>query len=122
MSGREEDQNMLLPSIIEVNIAYEGEPGYLVRRKRPCVIRIHKYHKENDSKSYWFSEALLYVPFQTEDEICTKIDDIFFPTFRPEKLENLKRDIHPVKSKVMQYLESVEEARILIEESRMNLE
>lgn len=99
-----------------------GEPQSMVMRSHPQILRIHKFNKKKDPRDYWYSEALLYVPFQDESEIERMIDAIFEADFNPLLLQQLEDKIKRVKKQVMEYLESVEEARIMAEQTIANLE
>ena len=57
----------------------------------------------------------MYRPFQKEEEITELIELIFEPNLKPEKLNELHDQILPVKAKMMPYLESTEEARLMAE-------
>ena len=62
-----------LPASFKLNDPYPGEPPFMKLRKQPAVLRLHKYKVENDPKAYWFSEAMLYLPHEDEEDLNQKI-------------------------------------------------
>ena len=90
------------------------------KRSRPVAIRFHKANFNNNPHKYFLSELMLYIPFRDEE-----VDFKPYDTDALEKiyLENEER-IKSIKGKVMEYLESVEEARYYVEEAleKLNLE
>ena len=96
-----------LPQIIQLSNVYPNEPPFMRKRTFPAALRIHKFNPNNDSRKYFFSECILYTPFRKEEEIWKKLEG---------DLNNLENDIRIVKSQVMEYLESNDEARLYVEE------
>ena len=85
------------------------------KRKYPCALRFHKVKIDNDPIRFMIHEVMLYCPLR--DEVC--FDDVqamYEETFEGDR----KVDI--VKSKVMEFLESVTEARYYAEEAKKELE
>ena len=39
------------------------------KRSKPAVLRFHKFKEDKSPDDYWFSECLMYIPFQREEEI-----------------------------------------------------
>jgi hypothetical protein len=83
-------------------------------RRKPAVLRIHKYNSERDPDAYWYSEAMLYIPHKDEEDLR-------------EKLKEAKSDIDGawdlfvekilhVKRQVMEFVEDNEEARLMAAE------
>ena len=88
------------------------------KRTFPAALRFHKPNKENSPHKYFLSELMLYVPFRDEEKE--------FRPFDPEFIEQLylenKERIRKVKNKIMEHLESVEEARHYVEEVKSKLD
>ena len=60
-----------------------------------------------------FSECLQFIPFRDEKQIWEKLNGIFI---------SLEEEIRKVKTQVMEYLQSTEEARLISEEAMKNQE
>ena len=106
---------MLLPDYIAIENPFPGEPHFMRKRSKPAVLRFHKTKKNVDPASYFFAEALLYTSFRTEEELEIKVNNA-----AQDNYEQLGNEIHKVKSKVMEYLESNDEARYMVEEAFKN--
>ena len=106
---------MLLPDYIAIENPFPGEPHFMKKRSKPAVLRFHKTKKNVDPASYFFAEALLYTSFRTEEELEIKVNNA-----AQDNYEQLGNEIHKVKSKVMEYLESNDEARYMVEEAFKN--
>ena len=106
-----------LPKVIKLKDPYLKENPFMQKRLRPVAIRFHKPNRNTNPHKYFLSELMLYIPFRNE-EIEFRPDD-------PEYLENVYIDnmerLLNIKGKVMEYLESVEEARYFVEEASKNL-
>ena len=102
-----------LPRVITLSDLMTGEPPLLHRRSFPRSLRYFKKHLDKDPHRYYLSELYLYHPFRDENDLHP--DD-------PEACEKLYRDnemkIKRVKAQVMPYLESVEEAQLMYEQSK----
>ena len=102
-----------LPRVITLSNLVTGEPPLLHRRSFPRSLRYFKKHLDKDPHRYYLSELYLYHPFRDESDLHP--DD-------PEACEKLYRDnemkIKRVKAQVMPYLESVEEAKLMYEQSK----
>ncbi len=72
----EKGQGPLLPEIFKLKNKYPGEPPFMKLRKKPAVLRFHKYKVDKDVKAYWFSEAMLYVPHLDEIDLKHKIKQL----------------------------------------------
>ena len=79
-------------------------------RKGPAVIHDHKVNKDNQYKRWMLKELMLYTPFREED-----LDE--YENNTAEVYRQKENWIRSVKSKVMEHLESVEEARYMVEQS-----
>ena len=85
------------------------------KRRKPCALRFHKVRESTDPMRYMLSELMLYRPLRREvphDDILALYEESFEDT---SKIEN-------VKSQVMEFLESVSEARFYAEEAKKELE
>ena len=69
-----EGKPILLPEYISLENPFPGEPLFMRKRKRPAVLRFHKFKQSVNPADYFFAEALLYTPFRSEQEleICVK--------------------------------------------------
>ena len=74
------------------------------KRKHPAVLRHHKIKKEGDYESWMLNELMLYTPYREE-----QLDD--YENNCAEIYMQKENYIRIVKSKVMEHLESIEEAR-----------
>ena len=45
-------------------------------RKKPSVLRFHKIKQEKDPEGFWFSEAMLYIPHDTEDDLNNHVMEV----------------------------------------------
>ena len=88
------------------------------KRSFPAALRFHKVNRDNKPHKFFLSELMLYIPFRDE-ETEFKPDD---PDFI-EKLYNKNHErIKKIKSKVMEHLHDVEEARHYVEEANKKLD
>ena len=104
------DMQVPLPKIIEIRDPYPGEPRWMRKRNGPAVIRYHQAKKDNQYEDWMLKELMLYTPYREED-----LDG--YENNTAEIYKQKENWIRKVKSKVMEHLESVEEARYMIEES-----
>ena len=111
MTASSEDMESVLPDFVRLRDVMPGEPPFMRKRKKPAVLRFHRENVQKNPKKYLFSECLKYIPFRDESEIhkllenCTEND-----------LNTLNSKISSVKMKVMEHLDSVEEARLMVDE------
>ncbi len=103
-----------LPKMFKLKDPYPGEPPFMRLRRKPAVLRFHKYKVDKDPKAYWFSEAMLYVPHHDEEDLVNKIDQAY--AGGTEMWDAFVKRIGHVKSQVMEYLEDNEEARMMAAE------
>ena len=99
-----------LPKYIQLQRTAPREPKIMRKRKKPAVLRYHKSNKDNQFEKWMLKELMLYTPFRQED-----LDDYENNTAAVYALK--QTSIMAVKQKVMEHLESVEEARLMVEES-----
>ena len=97
-----------LPQTVRIIDPFPDEPPFMKKRKTPLSLRFHKVNKNTDTKAYFFSDSLLYVPFRSEEELWNKLEG---------NLVKLEEDIRNVKSQVMEFLDSNEEARLFVDEA-----
>ena len=103
-----------LPEYLELSDVFPGEPPLMKKRKYPAVLRFHKFKIDTHPKEYFFSEALLYKPFKTEQDI--------FDAIETQDAAQYSEEIQCVKEQVMEHLENVTEARYFVEENARNEE
>ena len=96
-----------LPQYIQIEDLKPGELPYM-RRRSPQVLRYHKFNREKNPHEYYFSELQLYYPHS--------LKRTYGPTLSKERecmekclLTYNKSELHKVKGKIMEFLESVEE-------------
>ena len=111
----ESEEKVPLPDIIEISDLYPGEPKWMRKRKSPAVLRYHQVSKDNQYERWMLKELMLYTPYREAD-----LDEYENNT---AKIYREKESwIRKVKSKVMEHLESVEEARLMVEQSTKELD
>ena len=99
------DHALELPMIIALIDLKPGELPYMKRRSAQAL-RFHKFNKEKNPHEYYYSELQLYLP-HTASKGCNLIKE-------KESLEvcrqtYIQSEVFKVKSRIMPYLESVEE-------------
>ena len=98
------DTAVQLPGYIVVNRLKPGELPYMKLRS-PQVLHYHKFNREKNPHEYLYSELLLYHPHSRKGVTLDKERDdieICQHTYHSSQ-------IYKVKSKIMEFLESVEE-------------
>ena len=98
-----------LPEMIKLDYPYPGERTTMKKRAYPAALRFHKVKKDNDHKRYMIHELMLYSPLRDELEM-EQVEKLFKEEYNGE------RKIQIVKSQVMEFLESVTEARYHVEQ------
>ena len=94
-----------LPKFIKITNLRPGELPFMKLRS-PQVLRYHKFDKEEEQQKYYFSELQLYLPHNNDPRMNLSAEKNDFELCQKRFLSSqLKR----VKSKIMEYLESVEE-------------
>ena len=80
-----------------------GEPKWMRKRNTPAVLRYHKVNKDNHYERWMLKELMLYTPYRPQDldDYEGRTGEIYL-----EKINWVQQ----VKKKVMEHLESVEEA------------
>ena len=86
------------------------------KRSFPAALRFHKVNKDNNPHKFFLSELMLYIHFRDE-EAEFKPDDLeFIEDLYKRNFERIRK----IKSKVMEHLHDVEEARHYVEETNKN--
>jgi hypothetical protein len=111
----ETDEMVPLPKLIEISDPYPGEPKWMRKRKGPAVIRYHKANRDNQYERWMLNELMLYTPYREAD-----LDD--YENNTAEMYKQKESWIISVKSKVMEHLESVEEARYMVEQANKEVD
>ena len=102
-----------LPKLIELKDPIPGEAAKLRKRRRAAALRFYKGHK--DPERFLHHELMLYSP-QREEIPRESIQDMYYEEFK----EVTKVSI--VKRQVMPFLESVEEARFMLDEFQKEMD
>ena len=104
-----EESQIKLPKHIILMDPMPRESKVMRKRNTPAVLRYHKGNKFQQFESWMLKELMLYTPFRKHDweEYENKTAEMYL---------SKKQWIQNVKSKVMEHLESVREARLLVEE------
>ena len=87
----------------------------MMKRKFPAVLRFNKTNKDNNPQKFMLGELMLYRPTNKEIDV-NKIESLY------EEMNGDKRKVDIVKSKVMEHLEGVEEARYYVEQAKKELD
>jgi hypothetical protein len=106
----ETEEMVPLPKLIEISDPYPGEPKWMQKRRGPAVIRHHQVNADNQYERWMLKELMLYTPFREAD-----LDE--YESNTAEVYKQKESWIRSVKSKVMEHLESVEEARYMVEQA-----
>ena len=104
-----------LKNYIKLKNPYPGEPPYMRKRKSPAVLRFHKFRQDTNPLEFFFAEALLYKPFQSEEKLEQDIKDL-----TASDMDRHISQIQCVKRQVMEHLDNVTEARFFAEELQRN--
>ena len=104
-----------LPDIITLTNPCPGEPKFLRKRKHPKALRFFKVKRDLNPSRFFLHELMMYKNFDEkdyerwhDDEKCQ--DDYIL----------YKDKMQKVKSKIMEWLEDIEEARFFVEEDNKN--
>ena len=98
-----------LPEVIKLVNPCPGERSSLKKRKYPAALRFHKSKKDDDHRRFMMNELMLYFPLRSEINL-----DQVETMYNEEYMGRRKVDI--VKNQVMEFLESVTEARYHVEQ------
>ena len=102
-----------LPKLFKLSNTYPGEPPFMKLRTKPAVLRFHKLKVDKDPGAYWFSEAMLYLPHISEENLLQQIEEA--KAGGEEAWDQFTKQIAYVKSQVIPYIEDTEEARMMAE-------
>ena len=83
-------------------------------RTKPAVLRFHKYKIKKEPEAYLYSEALLYLPHENEEDLLNQINQA--KSGGKQTWDLFVNKITHVKSQVMEFLEDNEEARLMAAE------
>ena len=86
---------------------YTGEPRFMKLRKKPLVIRTHKFKMDTETHDFCYSQLELYYIFKDEVERKRCEEDI---TFCYNTYMDNQGDINYVKRKAMPFMNYVEDA------------
>ena len=111
----ETDDMVEIPKLIEISDPYPGDSKYMRRLKGPAAIRYHKSNRDNDYERWMLKELMLYTHYREED-----LDE--YENNTAEIYKQKESWIRSVKSKVMEHLESIEEARYMVEQANKELD
>ena len=107
-----DEQGEEIPKYFKLKEAFPKENPIMQKRSYPAALRFHKVNRENNPHKYFLSQLMLYIPFRDEETE--------FRPDNPDLLEEIylknQEKIQKIKSKVMEHLESVEEARHYVDE------
>ena len=112
--GFEKGRGPKLPHIFKLKESFPGEPPFMKLRKFPAVLRFHKVKEQQNPDGYWFSEAMLYMPHDNEEDLLNKINQA--KAGGQETWQEFVNKIKYVKSQVMEYIEDTEHARLMASE------
>ena len=107
-----------LPKLFKLKDPFPGEPPYMKLRTKPAVLRYHKYNAQRSPESYWYAEAVLYLPHKDEEDLQEKLREA--KSCNPGAWELFVKKISHVKGQVMEYVEENEEARLMAAEMFIN--
>ena len=103
-----------LPKTIDLQDPIPGEAAQMKKRRRAAALRFYKGYKK-DPVRFMHQELMLYTPLR--DEIPREsIEALYLEEFEGE------RKVSRVKRQVMPFLQSVEEARLMVDEMQKELE
>ena len=85
------------------------------KRTGPAVIRYHKVNRDNQYERWMLNELMLYTHYREVD-----LDE--YENNTAEIYQQKESWIRSVKSKVMEHLESVEEARYMVEQANKEMD
>ena len=95
----EEGKGLILPHVFKLHDPFPGEPPFMKLRRMPAVLQFHKYKVEKDPDAYWFSEAMLYMPHDNEEDLVLQIKEA--KSNGPDAWKEFVDKIAHVKSQVM---------------------
>ena len=115
MTYKDEIKRKPLRRIIKLKNPQPGECSMMRKRTFPAALRFQKVKEENSPDKFMLHELMLYSPQRDEIEI-DKVLELYLEQY------NGKRKVDIVKNQVMEFLESVEEARYLVDLAKNNMD
>ena len=112
------DEAIELPKFIMITNLKPGELPYMKRRK-PQVLRYHKFNREKSPHEYFYSELQLYHPHRGPHSRSNLVREKENQEICQETYVN--SNIPQVKGKIMEFLESVEEGLEKAKELQENM-
>ena len=118
--SEDDDLGDEIPRFIKLKDPFPKENPMMQKRTRPAAVRFHKPNKDNNPHKYFLFELMHYIPFRDEVAEFRPDDHVFIEDLYKKNEERIRK----IKGKVMEHLESVEEARYFVEEAskKLNLE
>ena len=104
--SHEERDERPLPNLIKL----KNKLGIMRLRNIPAVIRIHKLKEDKNPHEFWYSQLLLYYPWEKESEL--RSDDI--EACKKKYLTHLN-DMQETRKKLFPHKNTVEEGRALMD-------
>ena len=104
-----------LPDFIKLLNPQPGELVHMRKRMKPAVLRFHKIKKDQECERWCLSELLLYTSYRDKEREIYENNSIEIYTKK-------KDEIKKCKAIVMEHLERVEEARIMMEEANIEVD
>jgi ATP-dependent DNA helicase PIF1 len=118
--GIEVGKGSRLPKKFKLNNPNPAEPPWMQLRSSPAVLRMHKNKEDKNPDEFWYSQATLYLPFTTEDNLNEQIDAA--KNNGHEMLNLFRNKIAFVKNQVMEYLEDTDTARTIAEQAEQSID
>ena len=115
MTYKDETKRRPLRKVIELKNPQPGECSLMKKRTFPAALRFQKIKEENNPDKYMLNELMLYSPQRNEIEL-DRVLELY------EEHYQGKRKIDVVKNQVMEFLESVEEARYFVDLAKNNVD
>ena len=108
--------------ILPTHIKLKEDLGYMRLRKIPAVLRIHKLKEDKNPHEYFYSQLLLYRPWQSEKELYEDDLDACIKLYDEKDLKELSKNVISQKSKIEKtqdnlfpHKNNVEAARAVLE-------
>ena len=108
----------LIPNYTKLKDPLPKENPLQYKRSFPAALRFHKVNQDNKPHKYFLSELMLYIHFRDEEQEFRPNDPDLIERIYKENYDKIQR----IKSKVMEHLHDVEEARHYVEETNKILD
>ena len=109
------NEHYKLPNIIQLTDIRPGEPKFMRKRSRQ-VVRFHKFNKTKTPHEYYYAQLQMFLPFKREEDLEPDNFEKCELLYNQKSQYNNSLKIENVRSKLMQYLQSVEEGTERAEE------